>query len=147
LKAQALFQQRRFEPAARLYLELTNSSLADQYKADCYYAAGFSFLQLKDDQSAIHAFSGLIDKFPKHKMASKALLKRALLYQEAKNFPGAVNDFSKIITDYPASAETETALLQKGLTLGQQGDYAQMAATFRRLLKDYPNSTAAANAN
>jgi TolA-binding protein len=147
LKAQALFQQRKFEPAARLYLELTNSSLADLYKADCYYAAGFSFLQLKDDQSAIHAFSGLIDKFPKHKMASKALLKRALLYQEAKNFPAAINDFNKIIADYRASTETETALLQKGLTLGQQGDYPQMSTTFRQLLKDYPNSSGAAQAN
>jgi TolA-binding protein len=127
LKAQALFQQKKFEPAARLYLELSNSSLADQYKADCYYAAGFSFLQLKDEQSAIHAFTGLIDKFPKHKMASKALLKRALLYQEAKNFPAAVNDFNKIIADYRASAETEAALLQKGLTLGQQGDYPDSA--------------------
>src|ERR1700737_1714886 len=60
LKAQALLQLNRFEPHARLYLELTNSSLADPYKADCYYAAGFSFLQLKDNQSAIHALSGLI---------------------------------------------------------------------------------------
>jgi TolA-binding protein len=147
LKAQALFQQKRFEPSARLYLELTNSSLADQYKADCYYAAGFSFLQLRDNPSAIHAFSGLIDKFPKHKMASKALLKRGLLYQEAKNFPAAINDFNKIIADYRASAETETALLQKGLTLGQQGDYPQMTVTFRQLLKDYPNSSGAAQAN
>src|SRR5580704_5623384 len=31
LKAQALFQERKFEPAARLYLELTNSTLADTY--------------------------------------------------------------------------------------------------------------------
>jgi TolA-binding protein len=147
LKAQTLFQQRRFEPAARLYLELTNSSLADPYKADCYYAAGFSFLQLNDNQSAIHAFTGLIDRFPKHRMASKALLKRALLFQEAKNLPAALNDFNKIITDYPASAETEPALLQKGLTLGQQGDYPQMSATFRLLLKDYPSSTGAAQAN
>src|SRR5580704_11831524 len=147
LKAQTLFQQKRFEPAARLYLELTNSSLAEAYKADCYYAAGFSFLQLNDNQSAIHAFTGLIDKFPKHRMASKALLKRALLYQEAKNLPAAVNDFSKIIADYPGSAETETALLQKGLTLGQQAQYPQMAATFRELLKNYPNSTGAAQAN
>src|SRR5580692_7722586 len=147
LKAQTLFQQRRFEPAAKLYLELTNSSLADSYKADCYYAAGFSFLRLNDNQSAIHAFTGLIDKFPKHRMASKALLKRALLYQEAKNFPAAVNDFNKIIADYRASTETETALLQKGLTLGQQGDYPQMSTTFRQLLKDYPNSSGAAQAN
>jgi TolA-binding protein len=146
LKAQALFQLNRYEPAARLYLELTNSSLADPYKADCYYAAGYAFLLLKDNQSATHAFSGLINKFPKHKMASKALLKRALLYQEAKNFPAAVTDFNKIISDYPSSAETETALLQKGLTLGQQGDYAQMTTTFRQLLRNYPETTGAAQA-
>jgi TolA-binding protein len=147
LKAQTLFQQRRFEPAARLYLELTNSSLADPYKADCFYAAGFSFLQLNDNQSAIHAFTGLIDKYPKHRMTSKAVLKRGLLFQEAKNLPAAVNDFNKIIADYPTSTELETALLQKGLTLGQQADYPQMSATFRTLLKDFPNSTGAAQAN
>ena len=145
LKAQALYQLNRYEPAARLYLELTNSSLADAYKADCYYAAGYAFLLLKDNQSAMHAFSGLINKYPKHKMASKALLKRALLYQEVKNFPAAVTDFNKIISDYPGS-ETETALLQKGLTLGQQGDYPQMTATFRQLLKNYPTTTGAAQA-
>jgi TolA-binding protein len=147
LKAQTLFQQRRFEPAARLYLELTNSSLADPYKADCFYAAGFSFLQLNDNQSAIHAFTGLIDKYPKHRMTSKAVLKRGLLFQEAKNLPAAVNDFNRIIADYPTSTELETALLQKGLTLGQQADYPQMSATFRTLLKDFPNSTGAAQAN
>ncbi|HSZ78971.1 MAG TPA: tetratricopeptide repeat protein [Chthoniobacterales bacterium] len=147
LKAQTLFQQRRFEPSARLYLELTNSSLADPYKADCYYAAGFAFLQLNDNQSAIHAFTGLIDKFPKHRMTSKALLKRALLFQEAKNLPAAVNDFNKIIADYPASPEKETALLQKGLTLGQQADYQQMTAAFRQLLKEYPSGTGTAQAN
>jgi TolA-binding protein len=147
LKAQTLFQQKRFEPAARLYLELTNSSLADPYKADCYYAAGFSFLQLNDSQSASHAFTGLIDKYPKHRMASKALLKRALIFQEAKNLPAAVNDFNKIIADYATSPERETALLQKGLTLGQLADYPQMTATFRALLKDFPGSTGAAQAN
>ena len=146
LKAQALFQLNRYEPAARLYLELTNSSLPDPYKADCFYAAGYAFLLLKDNQSATHAFSGLINKYPKHKMASKALLKRAILYQEAKNFPAAVTDFNRIISDYSTSAETEAALLQKGLTLGQQGDYGQMTATFRQLLKTYPNTTGAAQA-
>ena len=74
-------------------------------------------------------------------------MKRALLFQEAKNLPAAVNDFNKIIADYPASAETETALLQKGLTLGQQADYQQMTVVFRQLLKAYPNSSGAAQAN
>jgi TolA-binding protein len=147
LKAQALFQQKRFEPAARLYLELANSSLADPYKADCFYAAGFSFLQLNDNQSATHAFTGLIDKYPKHAMAAKAILKRGLLFQEAKNLPAAINDFNRIIASYPGSPEAETALLQKGLTLGQQADYLQMTATFRDLLKNFPNTTGAAQAN
>ena len=147
LKAQALFQQKRFEPAARLYLALANSSLADSYKADCFYAAGFSFLQVNDNQSASQAFTGLIDRYPKHPMVSKALLKRALLFQEARNFPAAINDFNRILTSYPGSAEVETALLQKGLTLGQQGAYPDMVATFRTLLKDFPQSSGAAQAN
>ena len=74
-------------------------------------------------------------------------MKRALLFQEAKNLPAAVNDFNKIIADYPASPEKETALLQKGLTLGQQADYQQMTAAFRQLLKEYPNGTGTAQAN
>ena len=147
LKAQALFQQGRFDLAGKLYQELTNSSLSDTYRADCYYAAGFALVQTKDFTGAIQAFSGLIDQFPKHPMVSKALLKQAMLYQEAKNFTAAINDFNKIVTNYSASAERETALLQKGLTLGQQEDYQQMTTTFRQLLKDYPNSSGAAQAN
>ena len=147
LKAQALIQQNKFDPAGRLYLELADSSLPDSYKADCYYAASYSFSQLNNTQGAINALSGLIEKYPHHKMASKALLKRAILYQEIKNYPNALSDFSKIVTDYGPSAERETALLQKGLTLGQQENYQDMTATFSQLLKDYPNSAGAAQAN
>lgn len=147
LKAQALIQQNKFDPAGRLYLELADSSLPDSYKADCYYAASYSFSQLNNTQGAINALSGLIEKYPHYKMASKALLKRAILYQEIKNYPSALSDFSKIITDYGPSPERETALLQKGLTLGQQENYQDMTATFSQLLKDYPNSAGAAQAN
>lgn len=147
LKAQSLIQQNKFDPASKLYLELADSSLPDSYKADCYYAAGYSLSQLNDTQGAINAFSGLIEKYPHYKLASKALLKRAILYQEVKNYTGALSDFSRIITDYGPSAERETALLQKGLTLGQQENFQDMAATFSQLLKDYPNSAGAAQAN
>jgi TolA-binding protein len=146
LKAQALVQQNRFEPAARLYHELTNSSLPDQYKADCYYAEGYALVQMKGSSGAIQAFSGLIERFPKHPMAPKALFKRATLYQDSKNFSAAVADFGKIISNYPASAERETAMLQKGLTLGQQAAYPEMAATFRQYLKEYPNGAGAPQA-
>jgi TolA-binding protein len=146
LKAQALFQQGRFDVAGKLYQELSTSSLAETYRADCYYAAGFSLVQTKDSVGAIQAFTGLIDKFPKHPMASKALLKRALLFQDAKNFPAAINDFSRIASNYPSSPERETAILQKALTQGQMQDYQNMTTTFRQLLKDYPNNSSAAQA-
>jgi TolA-binding protein len=77
----------------------------------------------------------------------KALLKRALLYQEAKNYTSALTDFTKIIAQYPTAPECETALLEKGLTLGQQGEYQQMTATFTDLLQKFPNSPGAAHAN
>ncbi len=147
LKAQALVQQNDFALAARLYLELVNSSLPDAYKADCYYAAGYALSQIQDKERSIQAFSGLIDHFPNYKNVSKALLKRALLYQETKNYSAALKDFSTIIQSNGNSEERETALLQKALTLGQQGEYAGMNDTFQQLLKEFPNSSGAAQAN
>jgi TolA-binding protein len=147
LKAQALVQQNDFALAAKLYLELVNSSLPDGYKADCYYAAGYAFSQIQDRERAIQAFSGLIEHFPTYKNATKALLKRALLYQEAKNYDAALRDFSTIIQGNGSPDERETALLQKALTLGQQGQYAEMNASFQQLLKEFPNSSGAAQAS
>jgi len=50
----------------------------------CYYAAGYGFSQVHNNLSAIQAFSGLIQGYPQYKLVVKALLKRALLYQENK---------------------------------------------------------------
>ena len=147
LKAQALLQQNQYAIAAKLYLQLTNSTLPDTYKPDCYYAAGYGFSQVHNNSAAIEAFSGLIQNYPQYKLVVKALLKRALLYQEGKNYTAALTDFSKIIEQYPTAAECETALLEKGLTLGQQGEYQQMTDTFRQLLQKFPNSSGAAQAN
>jgi TolA-binding protein len=147
LKAQALLQQNQFALAAKLYLELTTSTLPDSYKPECYYAAGYGFSQVHNNSAAIEAFSGLIQNYPQYKLMVKALLKRALLYQEGKNYSSALIDFSKIIQEYPTTPECETALLEKGLTLGQQGDYQQMTDTFRELLQKFPNSSGAAQAN
>ena len=147
LKAQALLQQNQYALAAKLYLELTTSSLPDTYKPECYYAAGYGFSQVHNNSAAIDAFSGLIENYPQYKLAVKAILKRALLYQDTKNYSAALTDFSKIIQQYPATPECETALLEKGLTLGQQGEYQQMTDTFHELLQKFPNSSGAAQAN
>ncbi|MBV8812918.1 MAG: tetratricopeptide repeat protein, partial [Verrucomicrobia bacterium] len=147
LKAQALLQQNQFALAAKLYASLTNSSLPDAFRPDCYYAAGYAFSQVHNGPAAIQAFTGLIEHYPDYKVVPKALLKRGLLYQESKNYSSALNDFSKIIEQYPDMPECETALLEKGLTLGQQGEYQQMSDTFSELLKKFPNSSGAAQAN
>jgi len=147
LKAQALLQQNQFALAAKIYQELTTSSLPDAYKPDCYYAAGYGFSQIHNNSAAIQAFSGLIENYPQYKLVVKALLKRALLYQETKSYPLALTDFTKIIEQYPTTPECETALLEKGLTLGQEGEYQQMSDTFAALLKKFPNTSGAPQAS
>lgn len=149
LKAQTLVQQNRYQAAAALYLELGQSSLPDAYRADCCYAAGYSLSQVNDAPGAIEAFSVLINRYPHYKMITKALLKRALLYQGQRNYAAAIADLNQVISQgNPGTMpERETALLEKGLTLGQQQDYLQMSATFRQLLQEYPHSSGAAQAN
>ena len=121
LKAQTLFQQKRFEPAARLYLELTNSSLADPYKADCYYAAGFSFLQLNDNQSAIHAFTGLIDKISEAPDGFQGFIEESPAFPGSEESPGRVERFQQDHRGLSSIGRNGDRISAKRLNLGSTG--------------------------
>ena len=74
---------------------------------------------------------------------AKALVQRAVAYQQLKNYTSALADFNEVINDHKDAKEREMALEQKALILGQQDDPRAMTDAFRALLKDYPKTDAA----
>jgi len=146
LKAEAYYQQQKYEEAAPLYGDLRASQLSGKLRAEASYKLGWCFVQLKDVPRTVEAFTYFIQAFPDHPQAPAALAQRAVAYQQDKHYDAALTDLNTILTKYPQAREREATLQQKALILGQQGNAKSMRDTFRQMLKEFPKSAAAAQA-
>ena len=78
--------------------------------------------QARSPERTIRRSRGFLRAFPDHPFAAKALVQRAVAYQQMKNYSSALADFNEVVNDHKDAKEREMALEQKALILGQQGD-------------------------
>jgi TolA-binding protein len=148
MKADTLFKQGNYLAAAYAYNVLDGSpNLPPKYRAETAYRLGYCYAQAHDAERTIDAFTRFLHLYPDHPFAAKALIQRAVAFQQEKKYDNALTDFNTVIADHADAKEREAALQQKGLILGQQGDDHGMTEAFRTLLKDYPKTDAAGLAN
>jgi TolA-binding protein len=147
LKGEALYKQQNYPRAAPIYAELRTSQLSPKLRAETAYKLGWCYIQMKDINGIVEAFSYFVQAFPDAPQASSAFAQRAAAYQQDKNYDAALSDWNAILTKYPGAHEREEALQHKALILGQQQNPKGMSDTFRQLLKEFPKSAAAAQAN
>ncbi len=148
MKADSLFTRKDYPAAATAYAALdTAGNLPAKYKAEAAYRLGYCYAQARQPEKTAAAFTQFIKNFPEHPFIPKALVQRAVAYQQLKNYQSALQDFNLVIDDYRQAKEREVALQQKALILGQQENEHGMADTFRTLIKEYPRSEAAGLAN
>ncbi len=141
MKADTLFKSRDYVGAAQAYATLDGSaSLSPKYKAEAAYRLGFCYSQAKKPEQTVTSFNRFLRLYPDSPLAAKALVLRAVGYQQLKRWSSALADFTTVINDHKDAKEREGALAQKALILGQQSDSRGLVETFRTLLKDYPNS-------
>lgn len=148
MKADSLFKSRNYLDAATAYATLDGStSLSPRYKAEAAYRLGFCYAQAKKPEQTITAFGRFLRYFPDSSLAAKALVLRAVAYQQIHRYPSALADFNTVISDHKDAKEREGALAQKALILGAQNDSRGLTEAFRALLKDYPATDVAALAH
>lgn len=148
MKADTLFKQSNYFAAAESYSLLDSSpNLSAKYKAEAGYRLGYCYAQGRDSAKTIAAFTRFLRLYPDHPFATKALVQRAVAFQQLKDYPNALRDFNEIIDNHKDAKEREIALEQKALVLGQQGNDKEMTETLHTLLTDYPRTEAAGLAN
>lgn len=147
IKAEMLYKEKDFAAAATLYQSLRDSQLPEKLRTEAAFKLGWCFVETKQPQQAISAFSYFVDAYPDNPEAASALAQRALAYQQTKQYADALTDLARLLNRFPKAPEREAALQQKALLLGQTDDSKGMAATFRQLLKEFPKTAAAAQAH
>lgn len=147
MKAETLFKMEDFTSAAKLYEALRSEELSDDYKRELLFKLGWCYGQTDNAEAGVRIFSEYLDKYPREKAATAALLQRGLLKTKRKDYAGALADYDALIKDHREAGEREAALQNKALILGQQQEYKGMTEAFETLLKDYPETKAAGQAN
>lgn len=148
LKAEHLYRKGRFGDAVPLYAELrATPELSPKLRGESAQKLVLCSEQLKQQPQLIEALTFVIKTFPDHPQINSDLAKRALAFQQTKNYDGALEDLNALLSRKLPPREREAALQQKALILGEQSNLAGMADTFRQLLKEFPKSAAAAQAN
>lgn len=144
MKADALFKRKDYAGAAQSYSPLDDSqSLPPKYKAEALYRLGYCYAQMRSPERTMTTFTRFLRQFPDHPFVPKALMQRAVAFQQMKNYSGALADFNEVISDHKDAKEREMAMEQKALILGQQNDPAAMSEAFRNLIKEFPKTEAA----
>ncbi len=144
MKADSLFKGRDYAAAALAYSTLdASTSLPPKYKTEATYRLGYCYAQAKKPEQTVVAFNKFLRLYPDGPLAAKALILRAVAYQQLHNYASAMRDFTSVINDHKDAKEREGALAQKALILGQQNDSHGLIEAFRALLKDYPNTDVA----
>ncbi len=146
LKAEAFYKQGNFGDAAPIYETLRSSQLSPKLRAESAYKLAWCYVQMKLPQRIVDAFTYFLKAFPDDPQAPSALTRRALAYEEIKDYAAAIADLNTLITKYPNAKEREAAIQQKALLLGQQENPKAMSDTFQQLLKEYPKTAVAAQA-
>jgi TolA-binding protein len=148
MKADTLFKKEDYAAAALAYGALDNSSnLPPKYKAEAAYRLGYCYAQNRQPEKTIAAFTKFLRAYPEHAFRAKALVQRAVAFQQLKNYTSAMLDFDEVIMDHREAKERPLAMQQKALILGQQERSREMADAFRALLKEYPKTDAAGMAH
>jgi len=147
LKAEWLFQQKKFSEAAEVYASLQDLPLDSKQKSDALYKEGWCLMQEQKSDKANQVFSKFISENPDHPLVASAIAQRGKARIAMKEDEGALADFNLLIEKHPHSKEQEFALQQKALLLGQRQDTEGLTATFTKLLEDYPETAAAAQAH
>lgn len=114
--------------------------------ADKLFAAAMASVRAEEYGQALLELSEVIDRFPKHALASTAQYWIGEARYRQRDFRQALVDFRKVVVEYPRSPQVPEALLKIGLCHRALKDTARARDSWELLAKDYAATTAGTEA-
>ncbi|RYZ36963.1 MAG: tetratricopeptide repeat protein [Myxococcaceae bacterium] len=138
--ADQLTEQKRYEEAAKKYLQLVDEAPQHEFADKALNNAAVSYESLRRFDSAMKLYERVYRDYPKSPWAHTALFRVAINAHKSYDFDKAVTSYQKLVKDYPAAEQREDALFNAAALLEGQQRYAEAAAAFQRCVELFPNS-------
>lgn len=114
--------------------------------AEKLYATAMASFRADEHGQAVLEFTELIDKFPKHNLASSSQFWIGEAYYRQRDFNQAVTEFQKVSDLYPQSAQVPESLLKLGMCYRALHDLPRARETWEQVVRSHPRTDAATQA-
>jgi tol-pal system protein YbgF len=110
------------------------------------YATAMTSFRAEEHGQAVLEFTELIDKFPRHPLASSAQYWIGEAYYRQRDFNQALAEFQKVPDLYPQSQSVPEALLKVGMCYRALHDVPHAREAWEQVVRAHPKSDAATQA-
>lgn len=133
-KADALFAQKQYEEAARMYVEIVDRDPHGEDADKALNNAAVAYENVKRYAAATKLYERIVNEYPTSKFVDDALFRTAVSYQKAFEFDRAAVSYLRLAEDkrFATSTHRTDALYNAAIILENDQNYAKAADLFKR---------------
>ncbi len=140
------FARSHYKEAANAYRRVRPEKVDEKFHEARLYKQGWSEIESGQRKEGIQTLSSFVERHPRSALASSALAKRAMAYQEQEDHQFALDDYLALAERYPDAPELEFALQQIALIYAHQRKIPEMIGAYGTLLEKFPDTKGAGEA-
>ena len=138
-KAQALFEEQRYEEAAKEYVQLVNENPGNEFADRALNNAAVAYETLGKYESAMKLYERVYREYPDREFAEYALYRTAINSERFFNWRKAIDSYLLLVDKFKKSDKRAVALLNAAQLLENNQDYAEAAQAYLRYVREYPD--------
>lgn len=147
MKAETLFDRRRFREAAETYNAIDATLISEANRGGLLFQRGWCLATAGDFEGAIRSLTKFLADYPEDPRVAEALAKRGEARLENGNADSALKDFDELIKTGP-TAQLATFAWQKSARIcKEKDDFAGMIRRYSTMLETVPGLDPAVVAN
>ena len=133
-KADALFAEKKYEDAARMYVEIVDRDPHGEDADKALNNAAVAYENVKRYAAATRLYERIVNEYPTSKFVDDALFRTAVSYQKAFEFDRAAISYLRLAEDkrFATSAHRTDALYNAAIILENDQNYLKAADLFKR---------------
>ncbi len=138
-QGECLYQQNKFEAAARSYLTLIEKDAANELAPDATYALGICYEKLEQPEKAAETFRKFASAWPKHALATEVRMRQAEMLFTDRKYAEAQLLFASVasVKDFSLA---DTAMLRQARCLYETKQLKEAATVYWNVPRQFPKT-------
>ena len=139
MKAETLFDQKKYREAAVAYNGIDSSKIGEENKLNLLYKRGWCLTESGDHNGAVRDFTRFLNQAPQDERVPSVIARRGKSYLALSDRVSALKDFDLLIRNHPKDRLAALAWQNSARIRKQDQDYADMIRRYEEMIKHFPD--------